>query len=194
MKTLGRSISRSNRAAIARQCLKDSGIRAKIFLYLEKDVQQELTGMCSKKVASVFRASSAEHLHVFSWDQVSEELKCRAPTLHALLSMCVNVKRRVRPSKNSGSVPCSHKPSNSTVLGVCASILLRHRNQCMNTLQRLVSLVLHRGHAGKQVISVCWKMCVQNNRHVIYKLLHIYRSTGGYNHSSCVCLVSRRMS
>ena len=34
---------------------------------------------------------------------------------------------------------------------VCACIILRHRSQQMNTLKKIVSLILHRGGASKQV-------------------------------------------
>ena len=37
--------------------------------------------------------------------------------------------------------------SNDATMGVCAAILLRHKNQHMNALQHIVSLILHRGHA-----------------------------------------------
>ncbi len=154
LKTLGRSIGRKSRTSIARQSLKDQGIRKKILGYLGKDIQHELTGLCKKSFASVFRGRSAEVLQEFSWDQVVEELKNRAPTLHTFLNGCVDVKRRERPSKKARRAKKAYRPSNSAVLGVCASILLRHKNQQMNVLQCLVSLILHRGHAGKQVCGV----------------------------------------
>ena len=86
-----------------------------------------------------------DKLENFTWDDLATELKSRAPVLHTILSMCVNVKRRKR------SFRTTHRPSNAAAMGVCASVLLRHRNQQMNLLQHIISLILHRGHAGKQV-------------------------------------------
>lgn len=86
-----------------------------------------------------------EELEKFKWDDVVNELKVRAPTLHAILHMCVDVKRRKRTAKRS------YRSSNVAVMGVCASVVLRHKNQHMNVLQHIISLLLHRGHAGKQV-------------------------------------------
>ncbi len=76
-----------------------------------------------------------------------------------LLKVCVEVKRRERPSKKTRLTKRTYRPSNSAVLGVCASILLRHKNQQMNVLQRVVSLILHRGHAGKQVMLTRFVQC-----------------------------------
>ena len=95
----------------------------------------------------LFTNSVSDKLENFRWEDLATELKTRAPTLHSFLNMCVDVKRRKRPFKKT------YRPSNVAVMVVCASVLLRHKNQHMNTLQHIefVSLLLHRGHAGKQV-------------------------------------------
>ena len=90
---------------------------------------------------------SSASLHSFSWEKLVDELRSKAPTLHSLLSACAEVKRRERGTKGKKI----YRTSPSAVVGVCASILLRNRNQSMNVLQYIVSLILHRGHAGKQV-------------------------------------------
>ena len=74
------------------------------------------------------------------------ELETKAPTLHSLLKMCIDVKRRQSSSRKR-----SHRTRNASVMGVCASIILRHKNQHMNAMQSIISLLLHRGHAGKHV-------------------------------------------
>ena len=78
------------------------------------------------------------------------ELKVKAPTLHRVLMGCVNVRRR----KRTGKV---RHPNNDAVLGICAALLLQHRNQHLCLVQRIISLVLNSGHAGKQVpfVSAC---------------------------------------
>lgn len=77
-----------------------------------------------------------------------DELELKAPTLHSILKMCVDVKRRRVLSKRS------YRSSNVAVMGVFASAILRHKNQCMNVLQRIISLALHCGHSGKQVSNI----------------------------------------
>ena len=52
----------------------------------------------------------------------------------------------------------SIKPADVAVLGVCACILLRHRNTHMNAMQRAISLVLHIGHSSKQVINILYEV------------------------------------
>ena len=92
---------------------------------------------------------SPDDLQSFTWDKLCEELKRRAPTVHSFLTACCDVKQRQRPLKSAKRVTRHTNPS--AVVGVCTVVLLRHRNQRMNVLQHLVSLILHHGHAGKQV-------------------------------------------
>ena len=146
LKSLGRSVGRLNRKSIAQKCMRDRKIKKNIFDLLSKDIQHELTKMCSGKSASPFRTSSRADLEDFSWISLTSELEKKAPTLHSVLQICTNVKRRIRPLRTPWK-----RPSNNVILCVCACIILRHRSQQMNTLQKIVSLILHRGGASKQV-------------------------------------------
>ena len=76
-----------------------------------------------------------ERLERFKWDDVAAELTARAPTLHSVLKMCIEAKRRARPLKRS------HRNSDVAVMFVCASVILRHKNQHMNALQNIISLL-----------------------------------------------------
>ena len=62
----------------------------------------------------------------------------------------------------------SYRPSNSAILGVCAALLLRHRNHNLNAVQRIISIILHGGHAAKWVL-LC--NCLQNTFVVYTSLL-----------------------
>lgn len=84
-----------------------------------------------------------EQLQRFDWNVVSDELQRRAPVLHKMLKVCVDVMRKKRPAMA--------RVSNDATMGVCVAILLHHKNQHINALQHLISLILHHGHAGKQV-------------------------------------------
>ena len=80
---------------------------------------------------------------------MASEIENRAPTLHSLLKICTDARRVTRPLKR-----VRRRTSNEIVRVVCASIILRHRNQEMNLLQKIISVVLHRGGAAKQVSSI----------------------------------------
>ena len=151
LKGLGRSIGRRSRFSIARQSLKDKAIRKKLLEYIGTDIQKELTGMCTVKDQSKFWVQSKADLEHFSWDEAVRELETRAPTLYSLLKHSIIVKSRRRFQTGGRK---THRPRDTSVLGVLAGLMLQHRSQRMNVLQRLVSLILHRGHAEKQVNSV----------------------------------------
>lgn len=155
LKTLARSVGRQNRPSIARQAMRDPKIKKMVLNILEKDVQKELTKMSSKSTNSCLRQRHLEALDSFSWDSLLSELQLNAPTLYRVLQGCVSVKRRERVMKKGGRkgmVARSYRPSNSAILGVCAALLLRHRNHNMNVVQRIISIILHGGHAAKQVL------------------------------------------
>ena len=104
-----------------------------------------MTRVVSKKGASCLCQKTLEELNSFTWDN----LHLKAPTLHRVLMGCVSVHRRERAGKGKGRRV--RHPHGYAALGICAAILLRNRNQHLNLVQRLISLILHSGHAGKQV-------------------------------------------
>ena len=76
------------------------------------------------------------------------KLRTEHQLFHSLLKICTDVRRVTRPLKR-----VRRRTSNEIVRVVCASIILRHRNQEMNLLQKIISVILHRGGAAKQVSS-----------------------------------------
>ena len=144
LKGISRSVSRLNRSSIARRCMKDKQIKGKVFDLLGREIQHELS---SKKLVSCFRCTSRDQLEAFSWTSLASEIKNRALTLHSLLKICTDVRRVTRPLKR-----VRRRTSNEIVRVVCASIILR--NQEMNLLQKIISVILHRGGAAKQVSSI----------------------------------------
>ena len=149
LKKLARGIASKSHNTIGRQATKNIMIRQRVLSIIARDIQNEMTALCSKNFNSILRQSSFEAIQNFSWKSLSKELQQVAPTLYRVLSGCTNVTRRIRSSpknKKEGHM-------NETVLGVCASILLRHRNVHMNAVQHIVSLILNAGHSGKQVAS-----------------------------------------
>ena len=118
----------------------------RLFSILAKQVQKEMTKICSKKTKSILRSTSPDVLSQFSWDSVAEEVLRYAPTLHHILQGITDVRRY-----KGGHNRKTNLPRNTAVVGVCASILLRHKNIHMNLLQRIISLILNCGHTSKQV-------------------------------------------
>lgn len=154
LKKLVRGVASKKRRTVARQAILDPGIRSHVFMILKK-VQKEMTRLSSKSFNSLLGASSAEALTAFTWEKLAQQISHAAPTLYAVLDACVDVKRR-RSVEGDGKSKTKAKTrarqcSSTAILGVCAGILLRHRNHHMNLVQRLVALVLHSGHSAKQV-------------------------------------------
>ena len=132
--------------------MRNPRTRRRLLDVLQRDLQKEMTNMVSKKSNSCLRQRTIEALQSFSWEKLCSELKSHAPTLYRILQACVDVKRWERVSKDRRTKPRSYYVNNSVVLGICAAIILRHCNTSMNLVQRIISIVLHCGHAAKQVM------------------------------------------
>lgn len=149
-KRIARGIARKSHASIGRHAVKNPKIRQRVLAVLANDIQREMKVICSRKANSVLRQTSVEALKQFSWRNLLKELEQLTPTLYAVLKSCTDVKRRQR--NIGGKCTSVHAyPSSEMILGLCASILLRHRNVHMNAVQHVISLILNVGHSGKQV-------------------------------------------
>ncbi len=147
MKKIGRSVGRRNPHAIARQVLAHQQVKDAVLKVTGKQIQKEMMIMCKQGEPSILRDSSKKALQSFQWDTLMGELKAKAPTLLKLLQGCIRTKRRRASAKGR-----SYAADEKAVIGLCAAILLRHRNANMNLVQRIVSVLLYSGHAPKQVI------------------------------------------
>ena len=86
LRILGRSVGTRNKSAIARQSLRDAGIREKILGCIGKELQCELTQMCkahlffvpfqiiSLKASTTFSHISTADLENFTCDILCDEL------------------------------------------------------------------------------------------------------------------------
>ena len=82
----------------------------------------------------------------FTCEGLVEELRKNAPTFTQLLFDCVTRKCRIRVNRKWKSFIAK----DATVVGICASIILRHRNHHMN---RICFVVLQQcARAGKRDI------------------------------------------
>ena len=123
LKKLARGIASKSHNTIGRQATKNIMICQRVLSIIARDIQNEMTALCSKNFNSILRQSSFEAIQNFSWKSLSKELRV-VPTLYRILSGCTNVTRRVISSPKNKR----EEHMNETVLGVCASILLCHRN------------------------------------------------------------------
>ena len=122
-------------------------IKKGILKVLRKLIVKEMKQVCQKKTSSMLRKTSAEALKSFSWDDLLAELEKTAPVFCQILKECVNVKRR-----NGSAKRRFYSTDSATIIGVVAAILLRHHNEHLNLVQRIISILLYSGHAPKQVL------------------------------------------
>ena len=152
LKPLARSVGRRNRSSIARQAMKDKRIRKKVVELTGKLLSKELTRLSSKKVNSRLRDCSVGTLEELTWDGLLQEVGTEAPVMLSLLRECVHVKRRVhQPKAKGGRSTARRLPSENAAISMSFAVLLRARSLQMNLVQRMISMLLYRTHAPKQV-------------------------------------------
>ena len=123
--------------------LKDHVTRNYIIKKLQIWINKEVKCLCSDEVNSFLRNSEVSG---FAWDAIVRQLKHHAPLFLAFMQACLYTKK---PRKNY-----------SAVLGMCTAIILKHRCREMSLVQKILSLVLYAGNAGKQVIIFIYLICV----------------------------------
>ena len=100
-------------------------------------VRAEIKCVCSDSQDLILQMKNKTALENFTWETVWSELEQKAPTLTEIL-------HGLAPTSKQGSEHI--KPA----LSVCASILLKLRNDKVNLVQSVISLVMKAGHASKQ--------------------------------------------
>ena len=83
----------------------------------------------------MLRSSNIEE---FNWNMLMDELRVHSPLYFAIMQGCAKTKT---PRQN-----------HVAVLGMCTAILLKHKFSKMCIIQKMISLILYGGHAGKQVM------------------------------------------
>ena len=102
--------------------MKDRGIRKGILTILQKD----------------------------SWDKLLEEVQHAAPNLFSILSGALHVHASPCVERRRANAS-SQRVRSSAILGFCTAILCRYRNQSMNLVQRILSILLYNNGASKRV-------------------------------------------
>ena len=134
---MAKALARGSYKKLVNQCFKDAEIREWIIKKMGYILKKELKNMCSEKVNSVLKSNLVHTLKNFKWTDLLSELSTHAPVLSNILHSCTKTR-------------CT-KGNKLATMGVCASILLKHRNKSMCLVQKIISVILQAGHSGKQV-------------------------------------------
>ena len=100
-------------------------------------LRMELCKLCSDKSPSTLRKYTKESFKCFNWDILINEFSQIAPTLLSIFELLTVTK--------------SERRNRKCVIAVCISLLLKNRFAKACFIQKLISLILYSGHAGKQV-------------------------------------------
>lgn len=119
--------------------MRDNKTRKHVVAAVCKIVKNEIKQLCSRHTRSVQRSHDANKLKGFNWDSIINEATEHAPNLMQILMECTRTTK-----KHSNEVQKS-------IVGLCISLLCKHRNPQMTLFQRIVSLILYAGHSAKQV-------------------------------------------
>ena len=137
MKRLDRLVGRNRKSSIAHNMVRNLQLKKLVAVKLGKVLKNELISPCSVASDSLY---GSRDLEKFSWTDLAADSKWTAPTLYTLLEHCVAANR---------SRVCSLK--SDIVISLIGGILLCNTNKRINSVQRLISILLTAAHAPKQV-------------------------------------------
>lgn len=132
-------MARGSSVSVALECVRDKKTQKHVVSAIGRILKNEIKYLCSRRAKSLQRRHDASTLTEFNWDAVVEEASEHAPNLVQILMECT----RKSPKQPEGVHKC--------MVGMCLSLLCKHRNPKMTLFQRIVSLVLYSGHSAKQV-------------------------------------------
>ena len=141
---IGQALCRGNWQSIALAVTKCDEVWSLVINHVLKVVAQECTRLCKKDVSSsLFRKSTKKDLMEFSWENLVNELRKKAPTFFQFL---LSVAAPTRPQNSKKGVDMkSHYPA------ICTSgtVLRKERNSMMSAVQQLIGLILFHGDIHK---------------------------------------------
>ncbi len=137
-----KAATRRSMKTVALQTLKDPESRKYVLKLLGVELTKEVRAMTSCRVNSILKSQDPKILKEFGWCMLDKELSMHAPVLKYLLR-----------SATTTRVPRSNTDA---IVGMCAAIILNHRNPNMNLIQKMNSLIMYAGYCSKKVSScVC---------------------------------------
>ena len=141
-----KQIARGSTLSVAKHTLKDPVMRKTVVKGIGQMIRRELSALCIRAVPSVL---STGVLESFTWNNLIEELHKDAPVLLEILRVATKSTRHRSFNQNA-------------IIGICSSILCRHRSARMSLIQKVISLILYAGHANKQVSTTTCTLCFIN--------------------------------
>ena len=150
MKKIGKSVGRRKSSSIAKQVMNHRRVRECVLRRVGKLIRKDMECACKMETSSMLRKRTVAAMKSFCWRDFVKELEATSPVFCAVLKECVERKRRKVSKRGT-----SYKVDDSVVIGMCAAILLRHRNSNMNLVQRILSTLMYGGHAPKKVHVTC---------------------------------------
>ena len=177
LKRLGRSVGRRDRASIARQVVADDKLLKRTVPLIGKTMAREMKALCSVETKTILKRTDPSALEAFSWKMLLDSLQKTAPVTTTLLTNCLTSLRSSRSKKGP------RRTNTDAIVGLCCGLLARARSQKLNLVQRLISVLLYGGHAGKQASSLSLSII-----HKLIWYLALCRYTPGSKSFFCACL------
>ena len=135
-------MARGSSVSVALECVKDKKTQKHVVAAVGRIIKKEIKELCSSRVKSMQRSHDSNTLKQFNWDAIVDEANKHAPNLTLILMECTRSGRK------------KSKAEQKSIVGLCLSLLCKHRNPKMTLFQRILSLVLYAGHSAKQVIII----------------------------------------
>ena len=133
LEPLGKMLLRGTYKQIAHSVWKNPDINKNLRELLLKDIEKEAAGLCSRKNPSCIRKTNKANMLSLSLENLSSEIKERAPLFHSVLSTFA-----INPHSRATYMKPHFGP-----IAMAAPILLRNRSRYMTAIQLLVTIFLY---------------------------------------------------
>ncbi|XP_078581266.1 uncharacterized protein LOC144864791 isoform X2 [Branchiostoma floridae x Branchiostoma japonicum] len=146
------NLAKGNLATSAKLMMTHPKLSSEIQKQIELKVEKEASTLLStgKLGPSILRKTSPKDLETFSYDEMEQELKSRAPTIHSVLSTVGNQK--------------------TIHTCVAASIIIRAKDNKMSALAYVINCILQHGGVKRSVFDRLCKMGITtSHKHAIRK-------------------------
>ena len=131
-KSIVKSATRRSNMKVAKECLQNPIILQYILRFLGIKARNELKRLWIED-HSVLLSSPKDIKQLYV--TLTDELKSKTPTLYSFYFYLLQTPRA----------------SQTAVVSVCAALIIKHRFQKVNLIQKFVGLVLYTGHSSKKV-------------------------------------------
>ena len=135
LESLGKMLACGTYKQIANSAWKNENLKSELIQLVRKDIEKECCELCSKKNPSCLRKTSKDDLLSFGMEQLTEEIKDRAPIFYSVLSAAaINRKSKAKNPSPQAEVGA---------IGMAAAVCLRNRSQYIIAVQLLITVFLY---------------------------------------------------